>query len=138
MTLDELKNKFNQFYSQFNGKSLEVVDASNVNQCVDLAVGFIDWIGVPRSTVAGHLYASQIYTQPTSTTSQFFDIIPNSATFIPRIGDIVVFGGTPGHISVANGTGDTNTFQSFDQNYPTGSVCHTVTHNYDNPKVLEC
>ncbi len=37
--------------------------------------------------------------------------------------------GTYGHVSVFE-NGDTKTFNSFDQNYPVGSKCHTQSHTY--------
>lgn len=46
-------------------------------------------------------------------------------------GDVAVWGnGAYGHIAICTGVGDVNTFESFDQNYPTGSVCKKVKHNY--------
>ena len=61
--------------------------------------------------------------------------ILNSPTAVPQAGDIIVwnssFGGGFGHTAIATGNGDTNSFESFDQNYPTGSVSHLVRHNYN-------
>lgn len=60
-----------------------------------------------------------------------FDRIANTPSFVPQLGDVAIWGnGTYGHIAICTGKGDVNRFESFDQNYPTGSVCHYVTHNY--------
>ena len=118
-----MENKFKQFLSQFNNKSVEVVDPTNKNQCVDLVVAFLDFIGTARSF--NHLYAYQIYTDPTFLTKENFDLIPNTPDGIPQVGDIVVFSkaynGTAGHVVIATGEGDTVTFKAFSQNDPTGS-----------------
>lgn len=123
-----------QFFDKWNNQFCEVVDPSNPNQCFDLAIAYTDALGNPR--IFNFLYASQIYTSFGSTQAQYYDRIPNSVTAVPKAGDIVVWGGTVGHVAIATGKGDTNSFESFDQNYPTGSKCHYQTHNYDNPPVL--
>jgi len=128
-----MKDKFNFFFQAWNGKPCEVNDPSNLNQCMDLAYAWCDVLGVTRDTIR-HQYASQVYTNPFDVTIKFFELVPNTALATPRVGDLVVFkGGTAGHISVANGTGDVNTFQSFDQNWGTTvNKCGIVTHTYDN------
>jgi hypothetical protein len=128
-----MKDHFNTFFAKWNGKPCEVSDPSNLNQCMDLAFAWCDEIGVPRTTI-GHLYASQVYTAPNDITIKYFELVPNTALGVPQIGDLVVFkGGTAGHISISNGVGDTNTFQSFDQNFgSTVNKCGIIIHPYDN------
>ena len=127
-----MENKFKQFLAQFNNKSVEVVDASNLYQCFDLAVAWLDFLGVARSF--NHLYAYQIYTDATLLTKQNFDLIPNTPENVPLVGDIVVFSkafnGTAGHVVIATGEGDTNIFKAFSQNDPTGSPSIVKTYNY--------
>lgn len=129
MTSQELNSTFDRFLAENNGKFVERVDPGSLNQCFDLAIYWCEYLGFPKSIFSGLINASQIYTQWTHTQ---FDKIPNTPEFVPQKGDICVFSGIPGHVSVATGKGDLNTFESFDQNFPTGSASHLVTHNYNN------
>ena len=129
MTSQELNSTFDRFFSENNGKFVERVDPGSLNQCFDLAIYWCEYLGFPKTIFSGLINASQIYTQWTHTQ---FDKIPNTPEFVPQKGDICVFLGIPGHVSVATGKGDLNTFESFDQNFPTGSASHLVTHNYNN------
>ena len=131
MTIQEIHSKFDQMLSEHNGQLWEVEDPTNRDQCFDLALGWCDYLGIPREAIR-HLNASQIWTQPLDVTLQHFDYIPNTPSGTPQKGDIVVFGGVVGHVSVANGEGDNNTFTSFDQNFPLGSSCHLQNHDYKN------
>lgn len=128
-----MKEIFNTFFNKWNGKPCEVNDPSNLNQCMDLAYAFCDALGVTRDTIR-HLYASEIYTKPNDLTVKYFELIPNTPLFVPQAGDICVFkGGTAGHVSIAIGEGDTNSFKSFDQNFgATVNKCGIITHPYDN------
>ena len=128
-----MKDKFNSFFQTWNGKPCEVSDPSNLNQCFDLAFAWCDALSVPRTAI-GHLYASQIWTNPNDATIKYFEMIPNTPLGIPQVGDIVVFkGGTAGHVSISTGVGDTNTLQTFDQNWgATVGHCGLITHVYDN------
>lgn len=147
MTLQELNSTFDRLVSDWNGKALLVLPstiADNTNvpenqkrgQCFDVSAKFTDMLGIPHypgnPTPFPYQNASEIYTRPNSVSSQYFNFIPNTPEFVPQKGDICVFSGIPGHVSVATGKGDLNTFESFDQNFPTGSVCKLVTHNYNN------
>lgn len=53
----------------------------------------------------------------------------------PQKGDVVIWKKAPnlmfGHIAVAY-SGNTTSFVSFDQNWPTGTICHFQNHNYTN------
>lgn len=63
-----------------------------------------------------------------------YDWIVNTPTGIPQSGDIIVWGkgvGAYGHIAIFI-DGNANTFRSFDQNWPVGSLCHIQEHNYNN------
>lgn len=133
----KVENKFKEFFNKWNGKPCEVNDPSNLNQCMDLIYAWCDALGVTRDAVR-HLYAYEVYTKPNDLTVKYFELVPNTALAVPKVGDIVVFkGGVAGHVSVANGKGDTNTFESFDQNWNTTSddynnKCMTIIHVYDN------
>ena len=139
-----LKEKFDLFYANMVNQKSEVSDSTNVYQCMDLAYQWIFSLDIPKATIQ-HLYAYQVYTQPSDLTRQYFDIIPNSATFVPQAGDLVVFSNrningtyfnTAGHIAIASGSGDVYRFKSFDQNWSTGQGLVLIEHNYDNPKLL--
>lgn len=128
-----MEQKFKDFLNQYNGKFVEVVDPSSKYQCFDLADAWLDFLGIPKDSIA-HYYAYQIYTDATDRTRQFFDLIPNTPDGVPQVGDVVIFGkqvGIAGHVCIrSNGQGDANAFESFDQNWPTGSPAHLQQHNY--------
>ena len=128
-----LQDLFTQFFNTWNGKPCEVNDPTNKNQCMDLAYAWIDMLKIPRETI-GHLYAYQVYTQPKDSTRQYFDLIPNTPTGVPQLGDLVVFGtkvGIAGHICISTGKGNTNQFESFDQNWNGKQYGTLVQHNYN-------
>lgn len=145
MTSEEIQKKLDEFISINNGKPLEVEDPSNRDQCFDLALGWCDALGIPRETIR-HLNASEIWTDPTDLAVQYFDFIPNTPNGIPQKGDIVVFSGKVGHVSVATGKGDSNTFESWDENWDTAHfnagidpktgllipICRFLTHQYND------
>ena len=139
-----LKEKFDLFYANMVNQKSEVSDATNIYQCMDLAYQWTFSLDIPKATIQ-HLYAYQAYTQPSDLTRQYFDIIPNSATFVPQAGDLVVFSNrnlngtyfnTAGHIAIANGSGDIYRFKSFDQNWGGQIGLTLIEHNYNNPKLL--
>lgn len=125
-------DKFNQFFAQYNGQAVEKEDASNKDQCFDLAFAWVDFINVPRETIR-HFLAYQIWTLASDITKQYFDLIPNTPDGVPQVGDLVIFGtqvGVAGHVSIANGTGTTKAFESFDQNWSGQQFATTVRHTY--------
>ena len=127
-------SKFDDFVAQFNGTSVEVVDASNKYQCFDLAVAWVQWLGLQNSFQ--HLYAYSIYSSPTELTKQNFELIENTPLAVPQEGDIVVwskkYNGTAGHVAIATGKGDINQFFAFSQNDPIGAVSQIKKYKYDN------
>lgn len=137
MTTDQVQSEFNQMVATHNGQPWEVEDPGAKDQCFDLALGWCDILGIPRETIR-HPFASQIWTNPLDITLQYFEFIPNTPNGIPQKGDVVVFAGNVGHVSVAFGKGDSNTFDSFDENWDTihyhdnqgNPICRTVTHDY--------
>lgn len=118
MTLQEFVNKY-------NGKKIEVAGSSALNQCVDLANAYIkEVLGLPiiewTNAKDFPLRGGDNYT-----------FIPNTPEGVPQEGDLIVWGGTYGHIAIFL-RGDVNSFTSFDQNFPEGSACHEQWHNYAN------
>lgn len=120
-------NPLDQLYARWNGKFPDW-DGYYGAQCWDLAQYYNDIIG------GGRWYgdAKDIYNQPGDKYIQ----IPNSPDAKPQKGDVVVWGAMPGnpygHVGIATGEGDTNWFNSFDVNWPTGSSAHVQNHNYNN------
>lgn len=97
-------------------------------QCFDLANQYSVDIGGRNFT---GLNASDIFGQQPGK----YDWIKNSPTGVPPNGAIVVWDGGinngPGHVAIATGEGDTNTFVSIDQNWGTDRVTK-VRHNYNH------
>lgn len=104
------------------------VDGAYGNQCVDLIMAYYQYLGVSR--VSGHGYQYATNSLPSGWTR-----IQNTPTFVPEPGDIVVWnasiGGGYGHVGIFI-SGDTSSFVSIDQNWPKGTSCQKVTHNYNS------
>ncbi len=111
-----------KFISDNIGNSLEAEDYSALDQCMDEVFKYLDQLIIPRGTIR-HQYAHEVWDNATDFTREYFDLIPNTPTFIPRIGDIAVFKvvtGIPvGHICVVATGSDVNNMVSFDQNWDT-------------------
>lgn len=130
-TFADVDRIFAQYNNQYAGP---VYDGRH--QCVgwaavySAAIGNTGYLPTPKTNGARDIY--EVFSPPLA--DQYLRIA-NSPSFVPRKGDIVVWTGMPnnpyGHIAVANGVGDTNTFQSYDQNWTGGERVHIVTHNYN-------
>ncbi len=104
-------------------------------QCVGLINAYTAWLGTPR---IGGLYAYQLF----DNAKQFsqYQVIPNSATFVPQLGDILVygagsFGSSVGHIEIAGDNCTLNVVDALAQNYlnasaTKGSPAAWVKHGY--------
>lgn len=121
---------FTEFMSILNGEYKETAGTTAKNQCVDLANAYIKYVlGLPI------IEWTNAVDFPSKVNSNDYEWIANSATNVPNEGDLVIWGGTYGHIAIFI-EGDALKFTSFDENYPTGSPCHVQEHNYTTPKVL--
>lgn len=130
MTKQELEREFDDLFKTLNGMSLDY-DGVYGAQCFDLIQAWNrDWLNSPY-WITGE-FAYQIYGQ----LPNIYTSIPNTPEAVPQKGDIVVwakaYNGFAGHTGVATGKGDTNTFECFEQNDPTGSVCHLKIYNYNH------
>lgn len=119
MNLEEFLNKWNNRYT------------GGTNQCVELISKYREEVlGTPSF---GIQLAKDIYNKAQD---EFYDKIPNTPENIPQRGDIIVFNGNiasgVGHTDIATGEGDVHWFNSFSENWPIGSPCHYVRHNYNN------
>ena len=122
MTLDT-------FITKYNGKKVEFHSYSSgaLYQCVDLANQYItEVLGLPA------IIGTNAQDFPTKRGNEFNWII-NTPDALPTKGALMIFKSTDGvgHISIFV-EGNLNLFRSFDQNYPTGSPCKIVQHNYRN------
>ncbi|PWU04796.1 MAG: hypothetical protein C5B43_04120 [Verrucomicrobia bacterium] len=116
---------FEDFTNLLNGTS---VDFDNYfgDQCVDLVQFWSRNLGGPRFTGDAQDLANQAGT--------FYTWVANTPDAVPQKGDIIVWSkqlnNTVGHVAIASGTGDTNSFQAFEQNDPGPGVCLFKTYSY--------
>lgn len=123
---------YNEFISKYNGKAWDYDGAYGV-QCVDLVNFYIrDVFGITPGNWGNARDFYDDYNENTHTTLRnAFTRIANSASFVPKKGDIVVWGNSSnGHIAIATGEGNTSEFYSYDQNWE-GTACHRQKHNYN-------
>lgn len=120
---------FTEFMGILNGEYKETAGTNAKNQCVDLANAYIKYVlGLPIIEWANAVDF------PTKAGDKY-EYILNTPTGVPSEGDLVIWGGTYGHIAIFI-EGNATRFTSFDENYPTGSPCHVQEHTYLSPKVL--
>lgn len=122
---------FNEFVNLFNGKATDFDKGSGV-QCVDLAKMYIYYVlGIePKAIGNAEAYWRRYNELPYLHDN--FNRIPNTPSFVPQKGDIVVWDtrhGKYGHIAIATGEGDTKYFYSYDQNWAIKKM-HKVKHDY--------
>lgn len=118
------------FFNKYNGKGVDW-DGYYGFQCVDLYRQYVkEVVDCPQSpgvTGAADIWDTYL--------NEYFDRIANTPEGVPIKGDILIWsknaGGGFGHVSIAS-VGNTDTFTSFDQNWPVGSLCHFQAHNYTN------
>lgn len=119
-----------EFISKYNGKFVEYhsFSAGATNQCVDLANQYIvEVLGFAA------IIGTNAQDFPKKAGSNFTYIL-NTPTGQPEPGDLIIFKSADGvgHISIHVKNINLSLFTSFDQNYPTGSPCKEVNHNYTN------
>ena len=121
---------YQEFIYEYNGKSFDYDGIAGV-QCVDLAKMYLDKVfGIkPGSWGNAKDYYENFNNLPIRNS---FTRIANTPSFVPKKGDIVVWGtgvGRYGHIAIATGEGNTHQFYSHDLNWGSKKV-HKVLHNY--------
>lgn len=117
------------FINEYTDTYVEIAGSPNaINQCVDLANAWIleGW-GLPIIEWTN----AQDFPKKKE---PHFEFIENKLDIFPNPGDLVIFKSpdSVGHISVYVKYIHKNLFTSFDQNYPLGSPCKLVNHNYQN------
>ena len=122
---------FDEFIKQYTNKPVDF-DGIYPNQCMDLMHQYAyDVLGITDKSVLAKPSAYQVFTQ--FAWPNYFEKVTNTPDGVPQKGDIVIFGtyvGAYGHVCVFV-NGDVNTFNSFDANWPTGTLPHIQGHNYN-------
>lgn len=114
--------------AQYNGKQIDLdgFPQGQPFQCYDLANRYSLDLGYGRFT---GLYASDIFGQQPNN----YTWVRNTPNGVPPAGAVVIWdrskGGGFGHVAVATGTGDKNSFQSLDQNW-NGPRVALINHDY--------
>lgn len=122
---------YSEFISEYNGKSFDYDGVSGV-QCVDLIKMYLDKVFGIKAGAWGNAkdYYENFNNLPLKNN---FERIANTPSFVPKKGDIAVWGAglgnTYGHIAIATGEGNTSNFNSYDLNW-NGKTVHKVNHTY--------
>lgn len=115
-----------EFVKKWTGKPCEMGGSANaMNQCVDLANAYIaECLGLPI------ILWTNAQDFP-SKAGDKYEYIENTPTGVPNKGDIIIWKSKDnvGHIAIFL-DGTASKFNSFDQNWPTGSTCHIQSHTY--------
>ena len=128
---------YNQFIKDHVGKAVDYDRVAGA-QCVDLAKCYIKEVFGLESGAWGDAHSWYDNFNNIPTLRDNFTRIPNTPDFVPKKGDIGVWGsglsaGGWGHIAICSGEGDTNHFYSYVQNW-TGrhDPCTKIRHTYDH------
>jgi len=118
------------FIKKYDGKGVDY-DGNGKYWCVDLYRQYCNEVlGLSQSPLV--VGAADIWD---TYLKDYFDQIANTPMGIPEKGSIMLWnknaGGGYGHVAIFI-EGDVNSFKSFDQNWPTGSLCHIQGHYYKN------
>ena len=114
---------FDQFISKHLGKAMDYDGVSGV-QCVDLIKYYLDEVfGIKPGAWGDARNYYESFTSYSALTNNFTRISGNNASFVPKKGDIVVWGANVssnhncGHIAIGIGGGTHNSFSTYDQNW---------------------
>ena len=121
---------YNEFIKKYLGKSIDYDGVAGV-QCVDLIKMYLDKVFNIKAGSWGNAkdYYLNFEKLPLS---KYFIRIKNTVSFIPKRGDICVWGSELniyGHVAIATGEGDTRYFYSYDLNWGSKNV-KKVLHSY--------
>lgn len=120
---------FEEFVKKYTGVLVDY-DGNYGGQCVDLYRQYLkDCFGITKApAVVG---AKDIWDQP----PQGFEKITNTPEGIPNAGDIMIWKATSnnpyGHVGIVVNAA-ASSFNSFDQNFPSGSLPRVIRHTYTN------
>lgn len=122
---------YEEFVNNYNGKAIDYDGVAGV-QCVDLAKIYLDKVFGIKAGAWGNAHAYYDNFNNIAELRNNFDRIANTASFVPRKGDICVWSKSMngyGHIAIATGEGNTSYFYTYDQNW-NGKAMKKVQHNY--------
>lgn len=123
---------YNEFIKTYKGKSFDYDGVSGI-QCVDLVKQYLNKVFGIKPGSWGN--AKDYYEDYNSnkTLKANFTRIANTPEFVPKKGDIAVWGtglgNKYGHIAIATGKGTTSYFYSYDLNW-NGKTVKKVKHTY--------
>ncbi len=125
---------YSEFIKKHSGKAMDYDGVAGV-QCVDLIKYYLKEVFsiTPGAWGDARCYYENFYAHKQLVDK--FTRIPNTPSFIPKNGDIVVWGANIstkhncGHIAIATGEGTTSYFYSYDQNWGK-KECTLIKHNY--------
>jgi hypothetical protein len=122
---------FDQFITKWAGRGIDT-DGAYGFQCLDLMHQYIlECLGLPYSVLSAPAAKYVWYNFSNLNGSSNFTKITNTPNGIPLKGDIMLWDGLYGHVAVLRDA-DLYHFNSFDQNYPVGSLSHIQYHDYTN------
>ena len=125
---------YNEFVSAYNGKATDY-DGAYGAQCVDLIKAYLNKVFGIKPGSWGNAKYYWLNFEKHSELTKNFTKIPNTPSFVPKKGDIMVWngnvGGGCGHVAICTGEGNTSEFYSYDQNW-SGKKMHKVKHDYDD------
>lgn len=124
---------FDEFIKEVNGKSFDYDHVSGI-QCVDLIKRYLkECFGI---TIPLNFGNAEKYWNEEKELLKDFEKIPNTPSFVPKKGDIMVWnkkrGKGAGHIAICTGEGDTHSFYSYDLNWNNKKIVQKVKHDYKN------
>lgn len=125
---------YDDFVKAYNGKATDY-DGAYGAQCVDLIKAYLNKVfGIKPGSWGNAKYYWQNFSKHSELTKNFTKIA-NTASFVPKKGDIMVWNGNvgsgAGHVAICTGEGTTSYFYSYDQNW-NGKEMHKVKHDYDD------
>ena len=123
---------YNEFIKTYKGKSFDYDGVSGV-QCVDLVKQYLNKVfGIKPGSWGNAKDYYENYNN-NKTLKANFTRIANTPEFVPKKGDIAVWGtglgNKYGHIAIATGEGTTSYFYSYDLNW-NGKTVKKVKHTY--------
>lgn len=134
-----MKMTFAEFVAKYNGKAVDYDGTAGV-QCVDLVDQYLkDVFGITGVWVSGARdFYNKFYDYPALVKT--FYRVPNTRGLIAQLGDIVIWGGgTYGHCAIADGSGNIDTFASYEQNtMGRHEPTNLVRHKYAGKTGVDC
>ena len=127
---------YEEFIKEVDGTSFDEDHVSGI-QCVDLIKKYLKEcfeIDVPLGFGNAIDYYNEFNNK--NLLKNNFEKIPNTPSFIPKKGDIMVWnekrGKGAGHVAICTGIGDTKNFYSYDLNWNGSKKVKEVKHDYKN------